>query len=828
MNAQSPLAGRRSDDPWAASSRVIAIFAEDPGHSLRAIRHVHTGAAGTPVWLYSTAPPAPEVASLCSRVVVGRNGLQVLAIAQRELWPFRAALSVGVWAGRGSRLLRLSPFLVPPFRSLFLNRHGDFLPGRPGPVAAHCSHRFREAAHNALVRTREIASDGWRLLSYHIWRSGPVTRAKDSAAAVSLLLLATLLRWCRYPHRRIFSRLHGRAALHLPPHTVAGGCGTATFFQRDRNWHPAAIAELAESSPARWLVWHTRNEAGALDDLLPLFDDPAAFAVSRQSDYRAWKPLLAPTAPFRTLQPGECTRVLAPLADTIVVDRRKLALLGVPQVSHPNTAWMLLFWKAAAAGWKSYSVGQEQPLAPQPDFPTEEAGFLAKVLLEPSLRALGPRQPLLARGNVAFSLQHTSRGGAAGARPRVLVVSPFLPYPLSHGGAVRIYNLCRALAPRVDFALIAVREHLEFVDYPKLHEVFREVRVVDLDQTTATDPGVPEQVRQHECPALRAAIADLCGWWKPDLVQFEYTQTAALKDAAQSIPSILVEHDITYTLYRQLAESEPSRETEREYQRWLAFENRWLGRYEAVWTMSDADRALAIESAGCDPGRTFSIPNGVDTERFRPCDAPGAQPQVLYVGSFRHLPNILAFERLRSEIMPLVWKRFPGALLRVVAGPRHEYFWRRFARRPQAPEIDPRILIHDFVEDLRPIYAEATVVAVPLEVSAGTNLKVMEAMACGKPVVSTPAGCAGLDLANSRDLVVRASAADFADALCRLLENDGLRRAIAARARHTVEARFSWTAIAESAWQSYQLLMRPVVSASGQQLDFVHSASSEE
>ena len=114
------------------------------------------------------------------------------------------------------------------------------------------------------------------------------------------------------------------------------------------------------------------------------------------------------------------------------------------------------------------------------------------------------------------------------------------------------------------------------------------------------------------------------------------------------------------------------------------------------------------------------------------------------------------------------------------------------------------------MEDLRPIYAEATVVAVPLEVSAGTNLKVMEAMACGKPVVSTPAGCAGLDLANSRDLVVRASAADFADALCRLLENDGLRRAIAARARHTVEARFSWTAIAESAWQSYHVLMRSI------------------
>ena len=107
------------------------------------------------------------------------------------------------------------------------------------------------------------------------------------------------------------------------------------------------------------------------------------------------------------------------------------------------------------------------------------ANFLLRVALAPGLRALGPREPLLSKGNIAFSADRPPIDPAASLRPRILIVSPFLPYPLSHGGAVRIYNLCCALAGRVDFALIAVRESQESVNYAKLHDVFCDVRIVD-------------------------------------------------------------------------------------------------------------------------------------------------------------------------------------------------------------------------------------------------------------------------------------------------------------------------------------------------------------
>jgi glycosyltransferase involved in cell wall biosynthesis len=534
--------------------------------------------------------------------------------------------------------------------------------------------------------------------------------------------------------------------------------------------------------------------------MLALFDDPRTFAVSRQADFRAWKRTIMPSAAFRTLQPGEISQVLAPLADAILVDRRKLDALGVTGTKLNLTTWLLVFWKAGAAGWRCYSVGGNAVLHEQYDLPVHESAFFLKVLFNRWLRSLGPAEPDLARGATAFyphPSQHRDREGADG-KPRVLIVSPFLPYPLSHGGAVRIWNLCRALADRVDFILIAVREKNDHVDYARLREVFRDVHIVDIDQRKSLDETLPAQVRSHQSRALRALIAELARRWRPSILQIEYTHMAHFRDAAPGIPAILVEHDLTFTLYRQLADAKPSAEAEAEHQRWRDYERRWLKAYEGVWTVSETDREIAIRESGRPAAGAFNVPNGVDIDRFRPESADEAL-DVFYVGSFRHLPNIIGFEKLESEVMPRVWRHFPEVRLRVVAGPRHTDFW-----TPRT--VDPRIEMHGFVEDLRPLYAGAAVVVVPLEVSAGTNIKVLEAMACGKAVVSTPIGCAGLELQDGVDIQVRADWEGFAVAVCALLAVPGARQTMGARARATVEGRFSWKAIADRAYDSYGAL----------------------
>ncbi len=777
--------------------KVAGVFGVTAEASQRAVLHVREGAPGVPVWLFTTVAPLPETVALCERVFQNRNSLALILCAERELWKRWLAISVGTWTGEHGRwALKAAPFLVPPFRVLILNRDGGFFSGTPANVFLYFSRAVKDRVQSARGRLLDHF-DEWRAQARNLARG-----LGKLAAATGLLALATALRWTFNPHRFLFRKLRGDQPLMLDTETSAGQ-ETARFQHASTEWNGDALEKLALESDARWILWLDGEEDDFLGDGTVLFEHSQTFAASRQASFRGWKPMLVATAPFRTLQAGEASRVLAPLSSAILVDRKKLLALGVPRCSMPATAWLILFWKAAAAGWRSYSVGRNVPLRELADFPIQETSFALGVLADRSLRRLRPRQEELSRGNIAFAPGLDRMADRDSGRLRVLLVSPFLPYPLSHGGAVRMFNLCRELSHRVDFTLIAMREVNDFVDYGTLHEVFREVHVVDKDERPPEDESVPAQVSASELKSLRALIAQLSQKLSPHLIQIEFTHFAAFRESAPGVPAILVEHDLTFSLYRQLAEANPSAAAGREYERWLAFERKWLRIYEGVWTVSEDDRKSAIEVGGRSGDRTFSIPNGVDIERYQPCEAETDVPEVFYVGSFRHLPNIIGFEKLRQEIMPKVWEKTPDTRLRVVAGPEHERYWRQFGRKEDLRRIDPRIEIHGFVEDLRPLYARASVVVVPLEVSAGTNIKVLEAMACGKAIVTTPVGCAGLGLQDEYHLAVRQDWGQFADAVSEILSMPALRRGLGARARKAVEESFSWSAIADQAYESY-------------------------
>jgi glycosyltransferase involved in cell wall biosynthesis len=116
--------------------------------------------------------------------------------------------------------------------------------------------------------------------------------------------------------------------------------------------------------------------------------------------------------------------------------------------------------------------------------------------------------------------------------------------------------------------------------------------------------------------------------------------------------------------------------------------------------------------------------------------------------------------------------------------------------------------MHGFVSDLLPLYETAHIVAAPLPLSAGTNIKVMEALACQRAVVSTPVGVQGLGLKHQSDAIICELGEEFAAAICSLIENPEMRDEIARRGRATAEARFGWNAIARDALDAYSLLIR--------------------
>jgi glycosyltransferase involved in cell wall biosynthesis len=725
----------------------------------------------------------------------------------RRVWP---ALSIVAWTGRPKSIaLKLLPLVVPPFRVVLFNEAEGFFAARPAPIARHLKWRLRDASvasfhsiagsiasavdwigswiHRARLRTGSLAfRAGERIADGFNW-------TKQSLVAV----LAYLARWVAplsyKAVRRARSRRRSSIRLKEPfDHDFPD------LEIPDRGWPRRAVMAAAMESDAEFIVLRMRGERGSAAPLIAVARETNAFAVGRQSAHAAWrKQVVVNKHPFRRLQIGEVSEVFAPFSSLLVLHRKTLVRLGFPHALTYGGALMTLFWKSSAAGLRSLVIGHRGLVGDESAMALEDAELALRLTFSRSLATLGPQRPARFRGNVAWSPSHCK--GFRG-KPRVLVVSPYLPFPLSHGGAVRIYNLCRSLADRVDFVLACFHEAGETICYEELHQVFREVYVVDADEKYS-DPDVPRQVAEYRNSAMSDLIRSMCLERRVDVVQLEYTQMAEYREDTGVVPVILVEHDITFTLYSQLADFKPEAQARSDYRGWLDFERIALQCSNRVWTMSDEERSVALDH-GAPRNGTKVIPNGVDLRRFTPAPVPAGPPVVLFVGSFRHLPNLLAFEMLRSAIMPIVWRECPDAVLHVIAGPHHE----RAASLAGKADLLNRhdgIVIEGFVEDVRPAYRVATVVAVPLPLSAGTNIKLLEAMACGRAIVSTPAGCRGLDLTNGLELVVTESDSCFAAALVGLLRDEDLRTRLAAAARRTAEERFGWDRIAEEAFESY-------------------------
>jgi glycosyltransferase involved in cell wall biosynthesis len=196
----------------------------------------------------------------------------------------------------------------------------------------------------------------------------------------------------------------------------------------------------------------------------------------------------------------------------------------------------------------------------------------------------------------------------------------------------------------------------------------------------------------------------------------------------------------------------------------------------------------------------------VDVQQFQPADDPGEAARVLFIGSFAHLPNLLALDFFVAEVFPLLGSTPP--VLHVIAGSKHEYHFNRYKERLRFRLDHSGIEIEGFVADVRPAYRRAAVVIAPLLASAGTNIKIMEAMGMGKAIVSTPAGVNGLEVRPGVDVIVETDAAGFAAAVVRLMRDAEYRARIGGSARKTAERVYDWDAIAAQQDRQYRQLLR--------------------
>jgi glycosyltransferase involved in cell wall biosynthesis len=374
----------------------------------------------------------------------------------------------------------------------------------------------------------------------------------------------------------------------------------------------------------------------------------------------------------------------------------------------------------------------------------------------------------------------------AAERRRVAVLSPYFPFPLSHGGAVRIYHLLRETAREFDVELFAFTDGDSEPDAGPLLEFC--ARVVLVQKPRYREPRwsslVPPEVHEFDSPAMRKAIAEERRAFGFELLQVEYTQLAEYGG------DVLVEHDVTFDLFGQIARRERTPAAWWDFLRWRRYETRAVLQFRRVVAMSPKDAKLLGARLS-----TATIENGVDLQRFEPLPEDPSQ-RLLFIGSFRHFPNVSAYRFFMDRVWPLLRDKFPQVTLTVVCGPDHLTYWRAFADSPE-PAPDPRVRMLGFVSDVRPLYKEANLVLVPTTVSAGTNVKVLEAMAMQRAVVSTASGCAGLGLTHAHSVWVGDTPEAFAAGVATLLADPERRRQIALAAYDHAVRQFDWRAIGE-------------------------------
>ncbi len=384
----------------------------------------------------------------------------------------------------------------------------------------------------------------------------------------------------------------------------------------------------------------------------------------------------------------------------------------------------------------------------------------------------------------------------------VLVASPYLPFPLSHGGAVRIYNLMKLAAETHDLVLIAFADALT-TPPDELLAICRQVVVVRRHGTHyKRDTARPDMVEEFDSATFHACLKQAVHQWQPDIVQLEFTWMAQYADSCRPAKTVLVEHDITFDLQQQLLQTEPSTgvtriELEQQLNKWRTFETSAWTNVDCVVTMSakDTQTVTGARSVEC-------LPNGVDCERFQPSEIEPESGRLLLIGSFAHLPNLLALEFFLRDVWPLLG---PGYKLHVIGGSRHDYYLEYFRGRVSVNLAQDGIEVEGFVADVRAAYHRAETVLAPLTASAGTNIKVLEAMAMGKAVVSTLAGVNGLDVHPGHDYLLTEAGPDFAQQIVNLAMDTGYRKSIETNARQTA-LRYDWRAIGEKQSALYNRL----------------------
>jgi sugar transferase (PEP-CTERM/EpsH1 system associated) len=386
-----------------------------------------------------------------------------------------------------------------------------------------------------------------------------------------------------------------------------------------------------------------------------------------------------------------------------------------------------------------------------------------------------------------------------------LFLTARVPAPLDDGWKIRTFHLMQGYVRngwQVDLLSFCHPEQ-ESGDFPELQPLCNRLRLVPrakayapMDLLRGLVLSTPFHVHNYHLQAMVDAVQEMVTGQTYDLVQIEDVVMAQyLSPVMDTSLRILDMHNVESALLRRYAEKDGNL-FKKIYARLTAaklegYECDVAGKFNKILVCSTQDRDLL-------QGKTMSTPvqvtpNGVDCDYFRPLLLDSAIKHLVFVGSMDYHANISGVLFFVNNILPLIHQKFPETHFTIVGKNPPE------AIRRLAGE---RVAVTGMVPDVRPYLARARVVVVPLLVGGGTRLKILEAMACGKAVVSTPMGAEGISAKDSEHICLAARVHDFAQATIQLLQEPVLCQRIGLAAATFVKEHFDWRLITDGLCRS--------------------------
>lgn len=391
---------------------------------------------------------------------------------------------------------------------------------------------------------------------------------------------------------------------------------------------------------------------------------------------------------------------------------------------------------------------------------------------------------------------------------KILMLTPYLPYPLLTGGQTRSFNLIKRLSSLGhEITLFClVKDDSERAYVSQLQKFCKEIQVFNRPQKPWTFKNIlrtglsffPFLVIRNWAKGEQGVIEKKLKNEKFDLIHAEtfYVMPHIPKT---SVPILLVEQTIEYLVYRHFADEfkiplfRPLLYLDVAKMKY--WELKYWQRAKRVVAMSEEDRKTMIQQL---PGLEVDIvPNGVDSEFFgKKVDDRLEEPIVLYLGNFTWLQNREAVEVLIKKVWPRIKEELPQARLWIVGKDAKAFFANLESKDIEVMEI----------LDVRSAYQKASVLVAPIYGGGGTRYKNFEAFASGLPVVTTSIGIRGTEANDGVEVVIRDKPEDIAKAAILLLTDRSLYRKIAENARMMVKEKYDWDPIAKNLSRIYQEL----------------------